>query len=55
MKAFAESGYDGNLSYEASMFLDKIPVDFRPEGLKYMAKVGKYLIDKIEKYRKASV
>lgn len=50
-KAFAEVGYDGNFSYEASMFLDKIPVDFRPEGLKYMARVGRYLIDKIEKYR----
>lgn len=50
-KAFADVGYDKIFNYEASMFLDKIPVDFRPEGLKYMAKVGRYLIDKIEKYR----
>ena len=50
-KAFAEVGYDKIFNYEASKFLDKIPVDFRPEGLKYMARVGRYLIDKIEKYR----
>ena len=51
MKAFAESGYDGSFSYEASIFLDKIPVEFRPEGLKYMAKVGRYLIEKCEGYK----
>ena len=47
MKAFAKVGYDGNLSYEAGNFVNKVPIEMRCEAAKYMAKVGKYLIENI--------
>lgn len=43
MKAFAEIGYEGNLSYEASLFVNSVPVDLQKESAKYMASVGKHL------------
>ena len=46
MRAFAEVGYDGDLSYEAGNFLKKVPVCMRAESAKYMAKVAKYLVDR---------
>lgn len=50
-KAFAEMGYDGNLSYEASNFIKNLPEDLYKSGLEYMSKVGHYLIEKIKSYR----
>lgn len=52
MKALADIGYNGNLSYEASGFIKNIPVELRPDGLKYMAKVGRYLIDRFDFYKR---
>ncbi|MBR3714275.1 MAG: sugar phosphate isomerase/epimerase [Clostridia bacterium] len=51
MKALADIGYAGNLNYEASNFICKIPVELRPDGLAYMAKVGRYLIRRFELYK----
>jgi len=51
MKAFAESGYEGNLNYESGLFVDKVPVCLRPESAKYMAKVGKHLIERFMYYK----
>ena len=50
-KAFAEIGYNGNLSYEASSFIKDLPVDLYEFGLQHMSKVGHYLIDKINSYK----
>ena len=51
MKALAEIGYRGNLSYEASGFIATVPTELRPEGLKYMAKIGHHLIKRFEHYK----
>ena len=51
MKALADIGYEGNLNYEASSFIKNVPVDLRPEGLAFMAKVGHYLIGRFEYYK----
>jgi len=51
MKAFAEIGYEGNLNYEAGLFLNKVPIDLRNDSAKYMAKVGKYLIERYLYYK----
>ena len=52
MKALAEIGYTGNLSYEASRFFKNLPTDLYYDGLNYKAKVGKYLINKFNEYKK---
>lgn len=52
MKALAEIGYKGNLSYEASEFIKDIPRELYVDGLRYMAKVGQYLIGRFEYYKK---
>ena len=52
MKALAEIGYKGNCSYEASSFIKSVPTDLYYDGLVYMAKVGKYLINKFNNYSK---
>jgi len=51
MNAFAEIGYEGNLSFEAGLFASNIPVNLRNESAKYMAKVGKYLIERYWSYK----
>ena len=51
MKAFAEIGYEGNLNYEAGLFVNRVPVDLRKESAKYMASVGKYLVERYWHYK----
>lgn len=51
MKAFADISYEGNLNYEAGLFVHNTPVNLRNEGAKYMAKVGKYLIERYCSYK----
>lgn len=51
MKALADIGYEGDLNYEASGFVKDIPTELRPDGLKYMAKVGHYLVGRFEYYK----
>ena len=48
MKALAEIGYKGDLNYEASGFIATVPTELYTDALKYMAKVGHYLIDRFE-------
>ncbi len=52
MKALAEIDYEGNCSYEASRFFKNLPTDLYYDGLNYKAKVGKYLINKFNEYKK---
>ena len=52
MKTLADIGYEGNFNYEASGFIKDIPVELRPEGLAFMARVGHYLISRFEHYKK---
>ena len=52
MRALAEIGYEGNLNYEAANFIAPLPVELYPEGLRYMASVGNYLIERFEYYKK---
>ena len=54
MKALAEIGYRGDLNYEASGFVKDVPVELRPDGLAYMAKVGHYLVGRFEYYKSES-
>ena len=51
MKALANIGYMGELNYEASGFIKDVPPELRPDGLRYMAKVGHYLISRFLYYR----
>ncbi len=51
MKAFAEIGYEGNLNYEAGLFVNNVPVCMRQESAIYMAKIGKYLIERFQYYK----
>lgn len=51
MKALAETGYEGNLNYEASRIVTYVPNDFLLQGAKYMAQVGQYLIDRFNYYK----
>ena len=43
MKAFAEAGYEGNLNYEAGLFLKRVPAELRCDAAKFMVKTGKCL------------
>lgn len=55
MKALADIGYEGDLNYEASAFIAKLPGDLYPLGLEYMANVGKYLIGRFDYYKKGLI
>ncbi len=52
MVALADIGYKGDLNYEASGFLKSVPIGLYIDGLTYMARVGHYLIDRFEYYKK---
>ena len=51
MEALAEIGYEGNLNYESGLFVNNVPGCLREDGAKYMAKVGKYLIERFLYYK----
>ena len=51
MQALADIDYQGDLNYEASAFLKRVPDALCPDGLAYMAKVGHYLIERFEYYK----
>lgn len=51
MKAFADISYNGDLSYEAGLFVRNNPKELMVESAKYMAKVGKFLIGKCNEYK----
>ncbi len=50
-KAIAEVGYEGNLSYEAGLFVSRVPMELLQESARYMAKVAKYLVERVEYYK----
>lgn len=47
-KALGEIGYRGDFTYEANVFLKKLPQALWADGLKMMERVGRYLISRIE-------
>lgn len=51
-KALAEIGYEGELTYEADSTWSKFPDELVPEGIRFMEKLGRYMIGQIEKYTK---
>lgn len=51
MKALAKIDYQGELTYEATRFLDGTPKELWPDGLKYMERVGRYLIGRFDAHR----
>jgi hypothetical protein len=51
MKALADIGYQGDLSYEALNFIKDLPRELCPAGLTFMAEVGRYLIGRFEYHR----
>ena len=51
MKAFADISYEGNLNYEAGLFVKNVPVSLRGESAGYMAGIGKYLIERYWSYK----
>lgn len=51
MKALADIGYEGNLSYESAGFIKYLATPLIPDALEYMAKVGHYLISRFKYYK----
>ena len=51
-KALAKIDYNGDLTYEAGGFFKGKPVQLYPEYLKLMVQTGRFLIKKIEDYKK---
>lgn len=51
MQALADIGYKGDLNYEASAFLKRLPAELYRDGLRYQAQVGHYLIGRFEHYK----
>ena len=51
MKALAETGYTGEFTFEADRFLTRYDDEFVGEAATFMAKVGRMLIGKFDRYR----
>lgn len=51
-RALGEINYRGVLTFEADSFLTKLPNEIIPYGIKMMERVGNYLTEKIDFYRK---
>ncbi len=45
--ALKEIGYEGDFTFEADCFMEKLPEELYPHGINYMEKVGRYLVGKI--------
>ncbi len=52
MKALADIGYEGELTYEADSFMAKLPNELYADASKYMERTGRYLINKFNEYNK---
>lgn len=48
LRALAEIGYEGSLTYEADCFLRGFPADFQQEAADFMVRVGRMMIRKFE-------
>lgn len=53
-KALADIDYTGNFTFEADNFLRNYPNELMPECFALLEKTGRYLIDKIENYKRHS-
>lgn len=51
--ALGEIGYEGDFTFEADNFLYPFPKELEPDASALMAKVGRYLISRIEAHREA--
>lgn len=51
LKALGEINYKGNFTYEADNFMRRIPDELIPAALGFMEKVGRYMMNEIEKNR----
>ena len=51
-RALGEINYKGVLTFEADSFLNKLPLEIVPYGIKMMERIGSYLAEKIDSYRK---
>lgn len=52
MKALADIGYTGELTYEADHFFANIPNPLKASAAKYMEQTGRYLIGQFENFKK---
>lgn len=53
MKALAEIGYEGDLTFEPYAFYSGKPVELYPHYAKLQASIGKMLVSKFEEYKKS--
>ena len=51
-KAFAEIGYEGDFTSEACHYEGAFPAELLPAALRFEAEIFRFLMDKIESYRK---
>ena len=49
IKAFAESGYEGNISLEIPSFLKRLPDDAVTSGLSFAQAIGRHIVNEINK------
>ncbi len=47
--ALAEIGYTGDLTFEADCFLENLPTELYGDGISFMQKVGRYLVNDFNK------
>ncbi len=47
LETLAEIGYEGDLTFEADMFLHKLPTPLLETGVKFMAEVGRYMVNTV--------
>ena len=52
-KALGEINYDGDFTYEVGNQMRNVPEAIAADAVKYMERLGRYLVDQIEKNRKA--
>ncbi len=52
LRAIAEIGYEGNFTYECDMFMKRYGPALAEKTLGFMHDVGRYMISKIEEYKK---
>lgn len=48
LDALAEIGYEGDLTFEADVFIRKLPAPLLKTGVKFMADVGRYMVDTVK-------
>lgn len=51
-KALADTGYEGNFTFEVNGYLDGYSDDFVPTALKFLNDTGRHFISKIKSYQK---